>query len=250
MKAGPFKTSTLTISDSFPINKSHQGPSQRLPTQTLRTLGYFDPLTLGQLVPVHRSTMHCVNQNEGRTLPNIKTDHYRQLYPQSKPSGSLPGASDQVSENLRFCHFQSAEIDFSMLSLIFQKLMRFPNSFASVQEVTWVQFCPKQLVSISSRRIDLIPPAPNFHLSVPNPKSQNRHAYALEIKNAKKKCLQMNQQEGRTLKNIMTDHSRQLFLQTKPSRTLPEASYQISKNLRFCQFQSLEIDFSIFSQIF
>ena len=104
-KAGPFKTSKMTISDSFPINKSHQGPSQRLPTQTLRTLGYFDPLRLGQLVPIHRSTMHCVNQNGLRTLPNIKTDHSRQLSLQPKPSGSLQGASDQVSENLRFCHF-------------------------------------------------------------------------------------------------------------------------------------------------
>ena len=199
MKAGPFKTSKLTISDSFPINKSHQGPSQRLPTQTLRTLEYFVPVRLGQLVPIHRSTMHCVNQNGLRTLPNIKTDHSRQLSLQPKPSGSLPGASDQVSENLRFCHFQSAEIDFSMLSLIFQKLMRFPNSFASVQEVTWVQFCPKQLVSISSRRIDLIHPPCNFHLSVPNPKPQNRHAYAQGMKEVKRKCLQMNQKQGRPI---------------------------------------------------
>ena len=30
MKAGPFKTSKLTISDNFSINKSHQGPFQRL----------------------------------------------------------------------------------------------------------------------------------------------------------------------------------------------------------------------------
>merc|ERR1711928_246725 len=107
---------------------------------------------------------------------------------------------------------------------------------------------PKQLVSISSRRIDLIPPEGNFHLSVPNPKPQNRHAYAKEIKNAKKKCLQMNQKEGRILQNIKTDHFRQLFLQTKPSRTLPEASYQISKNLRFCQFLEFENRlFNIFS---
>ena len=32
-RAGPFKTSKLTISDNFPINKSHQGPFQRLPTK-------------------------------------------------------------------------------------------------------------------------------------------------------------------------------------------------------------------------
>ena len=104
-KAGPFKTSKLTISDNFSMNKSHQGPSQRLPTQTLRTLVSFHPLRLGQSVPIHRSTMHCVNQNELRTPPNIKTDHSRQLSLQPKPSGSLPGASDQVSENLRFWHF-------------------------------------------------------------------------------------------------------------------------------------------------
>ena len=116
-KAGPFKTSKMTISDSFPINKSHQGPSQRLPTQTLRTLGYFDPLTLGQLVPIHRSTMHCVNQNGLRTLPNIKTDHSRQLSLQPKPSGSLPGASDQVWENLRFLSFlECGNRLFNMLS--------------------------------------------------------------------------------------------------------------------------------------
>ena len=55
--------------------------------------------------------------------------------------------------------------------------MRFSNSFGAYQEVTWQHKSPKQLVSISSRRIDLIRPPRRIHLSVPNPKSQNRHAF-------------------------------------------------------------------------
>ena len=38
--------------------------------------------------------------------------------------------------------------------------------------MTWPHLTPKQLVSISSRRIDLIRPPRNFHLSVPSPKPQ------------------------------------------------------------------------------
>ena len=47
-----------------------------------------------------------------------------------------------------------------------------PSSNGSGQGVTWVQFCPKQLVSISHPTPDLIRPRSNFHLSVFNPKSQ------------------------------------------------------------------------------
>ena len=111
--------------------------------------------------------------------------------------------------------------------------MRFSNSFGAYQEVTWQHKSPKQLVSISSRRIDLIRPARNFHLSVPNPKSQNRHAYAQEIKNAKKKCLQMNPKQGRILQNIKTDHFRQLFNQPKSSGTLPTKKKKMYLYLRF-----------------
>ena len=118
------KTSTLTISDNFSINQSHQGPFR----------------------------------------PKKKKKKY-----------------------LRFCHFQSLKIDFSIFSQIFQKLLRFSNSNASCQEVSLAHLTPKQLVSICHATIDLIRPQTNFHLSVPNPKYQNRHAYAQEMKNVQKK---------------------------------------------------------------
>ena len=115
----------MTISDNFSINKSHQEPSQRLPTKK--------------------------------------------------------------KKKLRFGHFQRAEIEFLISPLIFRNFFRFSNSNGSCQEVTWAHFCPKQLVSICHARIDLIPLPRNFHLSVPNPKYQNRHAYAWEMKVGQKK---------------------------------------------------------------
>ena len=53
-----------------------------------------------------------------------------------------------------------------------------PASFASVEDMTWPQLSPKQLVSISHATPDLILPGSNFQLSVSNPKPLNRHAYA------------------------------------------------------------------------
>ena len=47
-----------------------------------------------------------------------------------------------------------------------------PSSFAWVEDMTWPQLSPKQLVSISHPTPDLIRPDSNFHLSVPSPKSQ------------------------------------------------------------------------------
>ena len=47
-----------------------------------------------------------------------------------------------------------------------------PSSFAWVEDMTWPQLSPKQLVSISHPTPDLILPRSNFHLSVFNPKSQ------------------------------------------------------------------------------
>ena len=47
-----------------------------------------------------------------------------------------------------------------------------PGSNGSGQDMNWVQFCPKQLVSISHATPDLIRPPHNFQLSVFNPKSQ------------------------------------------------------------------------------
>ena len=173
-KAGTFKASKLTISDNFSINKSHQGPFQRLLTKFQK---------------ISDSVNFRVRKSYLETPANIS---------KAQRNGS--------------------------------------NSFAWVQDMTWPQLSPKQLISISHATPDIIPPVHYFHLSVFNPNLKIAMRMPMKWKMSKKKCLQMNQKEGRTLKNIITDHSRQLFLQTKLSRTLPEASYQISKNLRFCHF--------------
>ena len=102
--------------------------------------------------------------------------------------------------------------------------------------MSWSHLTPKQLVSISSRRIDLIPPAHYFQLSVFNPNLKIAMRMPRKWKMSKKKCLQMNQQQGRTLQNIKTDHFRQLFNPKSSSGTLPKASDQQKKNYFWLNF--------------
>merc|ERR1712055_254546 len=121
------------------------------------------------------------------------------------------------------------------------------NSFAQGGDMSRDHLSPKQLVSISHATPDLIPAHTDFHLSVPNPKYQNRHAYAWEMKVGQKKCLQMNQKQGRTLQDIISDHFRQLFNQPKSSGTLPTKKKK-KKYLRFLSFLEFENRlFNIFS---
>merc|ERR1711928_67789 len=54
------------------------------------------------------------------------------------------------------------------------------------------------------------------------PKSSKSPCIRLGNKKCQKKCLKMNQQEGRILQNIKTDHLRQLFNQPKSSGALPK----------------------------
>ena len=74
-----------------------------------------------------------------------------------------------------------------------------PGSNGAGQDMTWPQLSPKQLVSISHATSDLIRGPGRIQLSVFNPKPLNRHAYGQEMKMVKTKCLQMDQNQCRTL---------------------------------------------------
>ena len=77
---------------------------------------------------------HQINQKQCRTLYNIKTNHFRQLFNQQKSYD--------------------------------------PGSFAADQDMTWQQLTPKQLVSISHPTPDLIRDPGRIQLSVFNQNPQ------------------------------------------------------------------------------
>ena len=80
-----------------------------------------------------------------------------------------------------------------------------PGSNGAGQDMTWPQLSPKQLVSISHATSDLIRGPGRIQLSVFNPKPLNRHANAQEMKTAKIKCLQMNQNQCRCFGTLIRD---------------------------------------------
>ena len=111
-------------------------------------------------------------------------------------------------------------------------------------------FCPKQLVSVSHATPDLIPGHEWIHLSVPSPKPQIAMHMPRKWKLVKKKCLQMNQKQGRTLQNIKTNHFRQLFNQQKSSRSLPTKKKKKKKSQIFVIFRVWKSTFQYFLRFF
>ena len=55
-----------------------------------------------------------INKNQFHSVLNIKDIDLRQLFNWQNPSGTLPEASDQISEKSKIRHFYSGEIETSV----------------------------------------------------------------------------------------------------------------------------------------
>ena len=112
-----------------------------------------------------------------------------------------------------------------------------PSSNGSGQGVSWVQFCPKQLVSISHPTPDLIRPRSNFHLSVFNPKSQIAMHMTRKWNRSKKnvfKWTKINAEPFKTSTLAISDNFSINKSHLGPSRRLPTKRRR--KNPKFWHF--------------
>ena len=67
------------------------------------------------------------NKNQFHSVLNIKDIDLRQLFNWQNPSGTLPKASDQISEKSKIRHFYSVEMETSNVSKKYKKINRRPN---------------------------------------------------------------------------------------------------------------------------
>ena len=114
-----------------------------------------------------------------------------------------------------------------------------PSSNGSGQGVTWVQFCPKQLVSISHPTPDLIRPRSNFHLSVINPKSQ----IAMHMTRKWNRSKKMSSNEPKSMQNPLKHQLwpfQTTFQSTKviwdPHGGFRPKKWKLKKNQKFGHF--------------